>query len=571
MSKLGLLPGPAAALVTSAVARLKQLSYPARLGIATSAAFALILASILVYRETHEPYAVLFAQLEQDDAAGIVAKLRELKVPYRVEGGGSTVEVPESKVAEVRMDLVTAGLPRGGGVGFESFDKLRLGATEFEQRVLYRRALEGELARTIGSLGAIQSARVHIVMPEKSVFVQRAEAASASVLLRLRSGRSLGPSEVRGIVSLTAAAVPGLIPDHIAVVTSDGQMLKKPRAAGADGSSSADEDQTGEQRALEAQLEDRARSLLEKVVGPGHVDVRVTAELDPARVEHVEDHYDPSRTALRSEEQTRERTGVTVDDTVGGVPGAESNLLAPGGASRPAPPASGSAAAASPAPPPANPTPARALAAAAAPSRAGDQPFRESHTRNFEVDHVSDKRLVSAGALRRIGVAVIVDGVPHFEDGKRIVAPRDRVELDRFSALVRSAVGANDARGDSVTVESVPFEESAVAAETVPVEKVASAAPNAARSIRPYLPAIAAAALLVLVGVAVVIKRSRADLRSATAAAVLAPVIEAPRLDDAESAANVRTRALERAAQDPATAALVLRLWLGTTDAEIKG
>ena len=301
------------------------------------------------------------------------------------------------------------------------------------------------------------------------------------ILLHLHSGRSLGPSEVRGIVNLTAAAVPGLTPDHVAVVTTDGQMLKKPRAGtAAETSGASDDEQAGEQRALEVQLEDRARSMLEKVVGPGHVDVRVTAELDPARVEHVEDRYDPARSALRSEEETRERSGVGLDDTVAGVPGAESNL--PVAALRAgAPPAPATTTSSAPA---GATAPTKVTAGGPVAVRGSDAPFRESHTRNFELDHVSDKRIVNPGALKRIGVAVILDGVARVEGGKRTLVPRDRAELDRFSGLVRSAVGASEARGDSITVESVPFEETTPTSPSEPVPTVSTPAPRESSAVR---------------------------------------------------------------------------------------
>lgn len=568
MSKPSSLPAPLAAAIAAVTTRLGGLSRPAKILVASSTAFAVLFASFLFYREAHEPYAVLFTQLEPDDAAGIVAKLKELKAIYKIEAGGTTIEVPESKVAELRMDLVSAGLPRGGGVGFESFDKMRLGSTEFEQQVLYRRALEGELARTIGSLGAVQSARVHLVLPEKSVFVARREPASASVVLRLRGGRALGPSEVQSIINLTAAAVPGLTPDHVSVVATDGQMLKKPRTGGQAGDvSDADDEQAGQRRVVEAQLEDRARSMLEKVVGAGHVDVRVTAELDWARVEHTEDHYDQAHTALRSEELTRERSGAMIDDTVAGVPGAESNL--PSGASPAAPvapvAAASAAASASATPgalPVAAPKPPPAIAA-----RQGEGPFRDSHTRNFEVDHVSDKRTVVPGALKRIGVAVILDGMSKLEGGKQVSVARDQAELDRFTALVRSAVGASDARGDSITVQSIPFEDTAVAAREL--AEIPVAAPAATRALKEYAPAAAAAFLLLLVaGVAMARRRTRSG--PDVLPALLPPVMEAARLDVVALPLDLRAHAVERATQDPATAALVLRFWLGTTDSELK-
>jgi len=155
-------------------------------------------------------YAALFSQLDRDDASAIVAKLKELKIPYRVDGDGTTIEVPESRARELRLELAGSGLPRGGGVGFEAFDRMRLGATDFEQRVLYRRALEGELARTIATLDAVESARVHLVLPEKSVFVTRSEPASASIALRLRSRCIRSTNVVGSGRSVTRTPVPAV-------------------------------------------------------------------------------------------------------------------------------------------------------------------------------------------------------------------------------------------------------------------------------------------------------------------------------------------------------------------------
>lgn len=535
----------------------ERLSKPARVLLFSTSAIAILLGSFFAYKETHEPYAVLFAQLEPDDAAAIVTKLKEMKLPYRLEGGGSTVEVPESKVSDARLELASAGMPRGGGVGFESFDKMRLGATEFEQRVLYRRALEGELSRTIGTLSSVQSARVHLVLPEKSVFVTRAEPATASIMLRLRSGRVLGASEIAGIVHLTAASVPGLTAERIALVTTEGQMLKKPRTEGSEGSPAESEgDEGSQQHTIQTQLEDRVRSMLERVVGPGHVDVRVAAETEPARIEHTEDHYDPARTTLRSEEISTERQGGGMEDTVAGVPGAESNL--PMGSALPAALASAAAA---------TKGDAGAPTAAAPASSVANQPFRESRTRNYEVDHVSEKRFVSAGSLKRIAVAVVLDGVPRTEGGKTFLAPREHAEIEKLAALVRSAVGANDARGDVVTVDSALFEPThdAVDAEPLPI------ATSALRTWRSYVPAAIAAALLVVVAAgATVWGRRRAPAMPAQVVPALASATSPLQLEPKKDNRDLREAATQRAAEDPATAALVLRAWLGTNEGEPK-
>lgn len=513
-----------------------RLSRPVRILVGSTGALAAVFVAYLAYAATHEPYSVLFANLEREDAAALVAKLKETKVPYRVQADGTTIEVPEAQVRELRLDLASAGLPHGGGVGFESFDKLRLGASEFEQHVLFRRALEGELGRTIGALGAVQSARVHLVLPEKSVFVTKSEPASASILVKLRPGRSLGPSEVDGVVHLVASSVAGLTADRVALVTTEGVTLHKPRT-GSDVANGFDSEGSTQAHALEASLEERARSMLEKLVGPGHVDVRVSADVDLARVERTEDRYDPKSAVLRSEERSFERTaGADDPTTMAGVPGAESNLPT----SKPAAKAS-----ATPAPAASNAPPAT----------------RESHTRNFEVDHVIEKRIATTGTLKRITVAVVLDGVTKTENGKTTNTPRSKEELAKLAGLVKSAVGADDARGDLVTVDSVPFQEIADPFAVAPEPVIAPSVGGWRR----WLPAGAASALLIGIAAAAWRKRRRASVAAAAAHQIAATSVPAKLPEEAGNA--LREAAHTQAARDPATAALVLRAWLGTNTA----
>ncbi|HEX7664938.1 MAG TPA: flagellar basal-body MS-ring/collar protein FliF, partial [Polyangiaceae bacterium] len=204
------MPPPVAAVIDRTKAIFMGLSKGARVLIVSTLTLAAIFTGYLAFHATNVEYAMLYSNLDSDDAASVVTKLKEMKVPYKLEANGTQIDVPEKQALDLRLELASAGLPRGGGVGFESFDKMRLGATEFEQRVLYRRALEGELSRTIDTIGAVQSSRVHLVMPEKSVFVSRQEPASASIVVKLKPGKTLGPSEVAGVVHLAASAVPGL-------------------------------------------------------------------------------------------------------------------------------------------------------------------------------------------------------------------------------------------------------------------------------------------------------------------------------------------------------------------------
>jgi len=494
----------------------------------STAAAAILIVGYVGYHSSQTTWATLFSNLDREDASAVVAKLKEMKVPYRLEGEGS-VEVPQASVRELRLELAGAGLPRGGGVGFESFDKMRLGATEFEQRVLYRRSLEGELSRTIDTIAAVQSSRVHLVLPERSVFVGRAEPASASIVLKLRPGRLLGGSEVAGIVHLVSSSVASLTPDRVAIVTTDGSVLHKPRR---EGDAATDEEQASAARSIEATLEERARSMLEKVVGIGRVDVRVSADLDRARVERVEDRYDPKGATLRSEQSSLERS--VMDRSATGVPGAESN--APEGAGR-------------------------------GDAGAPEGTMRESRTRNFEVDHIVEKRLMTGGSLRRLTVAVVVDGnTPN----KETRSPED---IARLAALVRSAVGADERRGDVVTVESVPFLDTEPVAAP-PERSLTSYVPE---RLRKYVPMAAAgvAAIVVfssLIAVARMRKRARLRAQAEADAAASALVVAVDGDGAAEQDAvhiemldadELRARAHQRAADDPATAALVLRFWLG--------
>lgn len=524
---------------------------PLRILVISTAVAALLAFGYVTWQSQNEPYAPLYTELDKEDAAAVVAKLKEMKVPYRLSQSGTTVEIPTSRVQETRLELAAAGLPHGGGVGFESLDKMRLGATDFEQKVLYRRALEGELGRTVASLSAVESARVHLVMPEKSVFVSRRDPASASIMVKLRPGKALGQDEIAGVVNLVASSVPGLSPEQIALVTTSGQMLHRPRRSaseealmGGGGGAGADEDALLMRQANEASLEDRVRQMLERVVGPGHADVRVSLELDSARVEHVEDHYDPTKTAIRSSDETVERTSDS-NGGAAGVPGAESN------------------------------TP-QGTAPATAGGPGGPNVIRQSTTRNFEIDHVSEKRTQLGGGVKRMTVAVVLDGVPSPEDKAKMI-PRSEKDVAMVRALVAAAVGTDDKRGDVVTVESVPFveepmlEASAAPAATSPVDLLP-------KSRNGRIGVAVGAAVLLLVAVVAMRRRQKrvlaekkakelAELEAAESAKKTAPVLETTTsIADLPEMSDPREEAIALASRDSATAAIVLRAWLGAQE-----
>ncbi len=550
------IPEPLKVPYSKAKALFGKLTRPMRILIGASLVALLLIGGYVSVRSSYEPYAVLYASLDREDAAALVAKLKELKTPYRLTADGTSIEVPEAKVHELRLDLASAGLPRGGGVGFESFDKLRLGATEYEQKVLYRRALEGELARTISSIGAVQAARVHLVLPEKSVFVSKQEASTASIVVKFRPGRTFGAGEISGIVHMIASSVSGLTADRITLVTSDGQMLHRPK--GTNGESGGD-DEGGENvshaQKLERDLEERAKKMLERVVGAGHVDVRVTADIDSSRVERIEDHYDPTKAALRSEEASTERT-TTGNNTVAGVPGAESNL----------------------------PTGSAPVAVTTDSSGV----IRESHTRNFEMDHVFEKKIATTGTLKRLTVAVVLDGIAKTENGHVThQEPRGKEEMDRLSSLVKSAVGIDEKRGDVLTLDSVPFLE----ADPFVVEEAPVTSPIAElkklewKKPKVYIPAAVLGVLVLGALVAVLRKVKKANKLAALKPSLSLTIsdngttgeipavlgvanspLRLPPPEVIEPDMDLRETAQVRASADPATAALVLRAWLGAAD-----
>ncbi|MFO0553032.1 MAG: flagellar basal-body MS-ring/collar protein FliF [Polyangiaceae bacterium] len=537
-------PGPPS-LFTKALERVKRIPRPLLVLIGTTLLAGIGLAIWLAVRAANEPYAVLFSNLSQDDAAAVVAKLKEMKVPHRVTEGGR-IEVPEARVHELRLEVAGAGLPRGGGVGFESFDKMRLGATEFEQKVMFKRALEGELTRTVSSIDGVESVRVHLVLPEKSVFSKAREPGSASVVLKLKPGRELEQHDIGAVVHLVASAVPGLSADRVTLVTTDGVLLRKPRVS-ADGSASAEDSSDDAQERLkqtselESRLEERAREILERAVGAGHVDVKVSAELDFSAVERTEDRFHPKQTGiLRSEEQTIERQGGAIDDTVAGVPGAESNL-------------------------PTGTDDEEETGDTATPTKSGGL-VREQHTRNFEVDRVTEKRSSRGAFVKRLAVAVIVDGVPA-EDGSETTVARSPEELAKLEALVRGVVGIDDERKDLISVQSIPFSlnptEVAAAPDESSAETPAAAEPKKDLRRSPILIGAGAGGLVLLLLFAILLKRRRARRRAAEEEKARALALaEAKAAELLPEKIDYRAEALRRAEEDPATAALILRAWL---------
>ena len=265
----------------------------------------------------------LYAQLDPEDASAILSKLKEQKIDYRIASNGSTVLIPQEHIYETRMQMASEGLPRGSGVGFEIFDNTKLGMTAFAQNVNYQRALQGELARTINQISEIESSRVHIVMTEKSLFVDEEEPASASVVLKLRSGKWLNQGQVNGILHLVSSSVARLSPENVTIVDSMGKLLAGVKNLSSFGSLSSD--QLDYQDRVEKALENRIRTMLESALGENKAIVRLSGSFDFKKQERTEEHYLPDNKVVRSEQQLKE-TSVDPSRTPQGVPGIRSNL-----------------------------------------------------------------------------------------------------------------------------------------------------------------------------------------------------------------------------------------------------
>lgn len=392
-----------------------------------------IFAVIIIQAQTAD-YSLLFANLQGSDAATVVDWLKDHKIPYELRNNGQSVYVPAEQVYEARLQLAGAGLPQGGGVGFEIFDKQSFGMTDFAQKVNYRRALQGELARTIASLAPVEAARVHLALPEKRLFKSEQEQASASVILKLGGARQLSQRQIQGIIHLVASSIEGLEPDRVTIVDSSGKVLSAPDSQASDPSTSPG--MLNHQMTLESQLEQRAQALLDTALGAGNSMVQITAQIDYAKREQVEELYDPKRTAVVSEQSTEEKTSGTAANT-----SANANFepVVTGGS---------------------GPT---------------------SHTEdtvNYEVSKTVNKLVSPVGTLQSISVAVLVadkQNPPAKAGGEVTYTPRDPKELKSIEEMVRSALGIDDSRGDHISVVSMPFETgfiNAPAPETSPFDRV---------------------------------------------------------------------------------------------------
>ena len=381
--------------------------------------------SFLMLQMTSPQMVPLFTDLSVDDSGSIVKDLERQAVPYQLKNDGTIVMVPKDMVARLRMKLAESGLPKGGGVGYEIFDKTdALGATTFVQNINHLRALEGELARTIRSIDRVQAARVHLVLPERPLFSRDKVDASASIVLKVRG--TLEPQQVRAVRHLVATAVNGLKPERVSVIDESGKLL----ADGATPDNPLNGVSSDERKlAYENHMRNEVEAIVSSVVGPGHARVQINADFDVNRITQTSDKFDPDGRVLRSS-QTREEQSANGARSDGAV---SVGTELPGGNQQGGTGSGGAV---------------------------GEQTRKTEEITNYEISRTTKTEVIEAGRVNRISAAVLVDGVYNKNDkGELAYQPRPKEEIDRIAALVRSAIGFDAKRGDQVEVVNLRFAE----------------------------------------------------------------------------------------------------------------
>lgn len=486
-------------------------------GIFLAASFVLLLVVSVV--ATKPRMGVLFSGLDSQDAGAIVAKLQERKVPHEIAGDGSVVQVPLKDVHQLRLEMATAGLPHGGSVGFEIFDKTSLGMTEFAQRLNFQRALQGELCRTISQLDNVEQARVHVAIPEKSLFKNEEKHPAASIVVKLRPGRDLSSDQVAGIVHLVSAAVEGLKPNYVSVVDTQGNVLSEAGddAAGLDPRLSASQLQL--KQSHEGQVQKEIQSMLERVLGPNKAVVRVNARMNFDTRETNSEMYNPlgegGNTGVLVNERRFEETYGRESGTVGGVVGVPAN-------SRPTEIGSASS----------------------------ERGYHRTETTNqYQVSKTTEHVVSAPGTVEQLSLAVMLDG------------KIDSSKIPAIQSAVEAAAGIDIERGDKVIVERVPFDDSALKAQESEMKSLAAR--------ETYMSAgKTAAGILLLIGFLLFLRSMFRQIKVAVPARGISPV---PQMQQAAATAGDEDYGEQAAAPagsrqgldaNPEDVARVVRQWI---------
>jgi len=439
--------------------------------VGVAAIIALVIGTVLWSRQPD--YKILFSNLADKDGGAIIASLEQLNIPHKFSEGSGTIMVPADRVHEVRLRLASQGLPRGSSVGFEILDNIKIGTSQRIEEVAYQRGLEGELVRTIQSISAVQSARVHLAIPKPSVFVREEQKPTASVFLGLYPGRTLDPAQIAGIAHLVSASVPQLPASNVSIIDQNGNLLSllknKSTEAGLDAT------QIKYVHDVEDSIIKRIEEILKPVLGPDNFKVQVAADIDFASSEQTAESYrpnsDPSSTSIRSQQNSE---SANVNQTSGGVPGALTNQPpVPATAPLTTPATGGTPAAAAGKPGEAPPGKVEA-AGVTSPLNALGQPVSttKNTTINYEVDKTVRYTKQAMGGVRRLSAAVVINHRKEIgKDGKPVAKALPDTELKQINDLVREAMGYTKERGDTLSIANAPFTETEKNETSLPLWK----------------------------------------------------------------------------------------------------
>jgi flagellar M-ring protein FliF len=437
----------------------------------------------------------LFSGLADEDAGALVAKLHEGGVEYRLAANGSTILVPSDKVAEARLQMASAGLPKSGRIGFELFDKANFGASEFTEQVNYHRAIEGELERSVMSIREVETARVHLTLAKDSLYSEARQPAKASVLVKLRHAAALSPQNIAAICQLTASAVPGLAADQVSLVDTSGNLLNRPRPNAAGDDVNASEATLDYRKSIEQSLQNKIASTLEPLLGPDHFRIGVSADVDLTSGEQSEEVFDPTKSVMVTSQRTEDGPAVA---TASGVPGTASNLPRPTS---------------------------KASTGASNYSR---------HTENisYQTSRLVKHTRLPQGGVKKLSLSILVDHSLRWDGAKRIVEAPSAEKLKVIHDLVAAATGLDPARGDQLVVNAFPFE---ATLNAEPATAVNAAPPVAVSPLPAWLQKLmgqknfimiagvgASAMLVLVVGFLVMVSKMRKKKRVAAEVAALA-------------------------------------------------
>ena len=402
----------------------------------------------------------LYSSLSAEDASAMVQKLREGGIDYRLSENGTTVLVPEARVPELRLEMAGLGLPKTGRIGFEIFDKTNFGMTDFAEHVNYRRAMEGELERSIMAIAEVQQARVHVTLSKDSVFAESKEAAKASVLVGLRAGSRLSQQNVVAITNLVSAAVEGLSPESVSLVDMHGNLLSRPRKDQLADGVQITEAALDYRQAIERDLVGKINNTLEPLLGADKFRTGVSAEVDMTSGEQSEETFDPARSVMLSSQKTEETSGST--RVTSSAPGSAANL--PPQVNAPAPTAPAQSL-----PPPTQQTAAQQANQQPSQQQTAQRPagntnstVRRTESINYQSSRTTKHVKLPQGTVKRLSIAVLVDQGSKWEGAgnqlHRVVTPPDPEKLKAIQTLVSTLVGLDMQRGDQLTVEALPFD-----------------------------------------------------------------------------------------------------------------